>query len=85
MTSDESDRKTTYEGINGETFWILITDNFTGMKHGYERIPKASPIACIRNFLNQYYPTFNEKYIHLYQGDKIFNKPYVKNLLQLFG
>ena len=32
-----------YEGINFETCWILITDIFTGMKHGYKTISKMSP------------------------------------------
>ena len=59
MTSDESDQKTMYEGTNGETCWILITDHFNGMKHGDEIISKASPIALIGHFLNQYSSTYN--------------------------
>ena len=82
MTSDDSDQKTIYEGINGETCWILITYNFTGMKHGYERISKASNIYWLRHFLNHDSPTFNDKCIHLDQGGELFNKPDVKNLLQ---
>ena len=52
MTSNDSDRKTIYEGINGETFWILITDNLNGMKHGDSRISKAATIDWLGNLLN---------------------------------
>ena len=85
MKSDYSDQKTIYEGINGETFWIFITDHFTGMKLGDAIFSKASPISWIRHLLNQYSPTCDDKCIHLDQGGKIFNKPDVKNLLQSFG
>ena len=61
MKSDYSDQKTIYEGINGETFWILITGNFTRMKHVDTRIYKASPIAWLRDFLNLYYSNRNNK------------------------
>ena len=80
-TSDYSGRKNIYEGINGETFCILVTDHFTGMKNGDAIIFKASPIDWLRNFLTQYPPTYNNKYIHLDQGGKLFNNPYVKNFL----
>ena len=85
MTSYDSDQKTIYELINGEIFWVLITDHFIGMKHEDERISKASPINSLRNFLNQYNPTCNEKYIHLDEGVKLSNNPDVKYLLQQFG
>ena len=55
------------------------------MKDEDEIIPKVSPIACLRHFLNQYSPTCNDKYIHLYQVVELFNKPDVKNPLQSFG
>ena len=55
------------------------------MKHGYARISKASPIVCIGNFLNQYYPNCDKKYTHFDQGGEIFNNPDVKSLLQPFG
>ena len=40
-SSKDSARKSNYEGINGETCWILVTDHFTGMKHGDTRISKG--------------------------------------------
>ena len=55
------------------------------MNHRYERIPKASPIACLRNFLSRYFPTCNNKYIQLDQGGEISNNQVVNNLLQSFG
>ena len=45
MTSYESDQNNIYEGINGETCRIFITDNFSGMKHEDEIMHKASPIS----------------------------------------
>ena len=85
MTSYDSDQKTIYELINGEIFWVLITDHFIGMKHEDEIISKASPINSLRTLINQYYPTCNDKYIHLDEGGKISNNPDVKYLLQQFG
>ena len=67
MTSGESDRNTIYEGINGN-FWMLITDHFNGMKHVDAIISKVYTISWLNNFLNQYSPTFNDKYIQLDQG-----------------
>ena len=77
--------KTLYKWINGETWWILITDYFSGIKHGDARISKVSPISWLKNLLNHFPPTCNYKYLHLNQWDELFNNPYLKNLLQLFG
>ena len=38
MTYDDNEWRTIYEVTNGETYWILITYHFTGMKHVDERI-----------------------------------------------
>ena len=64
-TSDNSDQKTIYEGIEVETCWILITYHFTVMNPGYARIYKTFPIARLSYLLNHYYPTYNDKYIQL--------------------
>ena len=82
MNSDEIYQNNIYEGINGETFYIFITDTFKGTKHGDAIIYKASPIDWLRNFLNKYSPTFNYKYSHLDKGGELFNNPDVKDLLQ---
>ena len=85
MTSDDSDQRTIYDVINGKTSWILITEHFTIMKHVDARMFKASPIAWIRHFLNQYSPNFHDKYIHLDQGGELFNNRYLDHLPQSFG
>jgi len=46
-----------YLGLNGETSWILITDHFSGMKHGDTKASKASPINWLREFLKKHAPT----------------------------
>ena len=56
MVSANSKRRKDYEGLNKETAWILVTDHFTGMKHGDTRQSKSSPIEWLRHFLNQYSP-----------------------------
>jgi len=38
-------------GLNGETSWILVTDQFSRMKHGDTRVSKASPVNWLRDFL----------------------------------
>ena len=45
MTSKNTEQRTDFKGINGETAWIFITDHFTGMKHGDTQISKAAPLA----------------------------------------
>ena len=34
INSENSDQREDFEGINGETAWVLVTDHFTGMMHG---------------------------------------------------
>ena len=85
MASDNSERNTIYEGINGKTFWILIKYNFTGMKHGDKIISIAYPIDWLRHLLNQYYTTCDGKCTQLDQRVGLFNNPDVNNLLQPFG
>lgn len=45
-----------YISINGETYWILVRDHFTGIKHGATRINNSSPIEWLCYFLIQYSP-----------------------------
>ena len=42
-----------YVGVNGKTYWILVTDHFTGMQFGATQRSKASPIKWLRQFLVQ--------------------------------
>ena len=85
MKSANSDRRKNYEGINGETAWILVSDHFTGMKHGDTRISKASPLVWLEHFFSQYNPKCSNKYVHLDQGGELFNNPDVRNLFSTYG
>ena len=53
----DSARKSDYEGINGETCWILVTDHFTGMKHGDARISKRTAATMGCSFSGSVQPT----------------------------
>ena len=81
MTSNDSNWKMIYEGINGETRWILITEHLTVMNDEDVIISKAYPITWIEYLINQYPPTCNNKYIHLDQGCEMINNPDVNNHL----
>ena len=60
QTSDNAaDKRKYYEGFNGKTCWILVTDHFTGMKYGDTRTSKASLIKWLPYFLSQYSPGEN--------------------------
>ena len=72
MTSVNTERRKDYEGLNGETAWILVTDHFTGTKHGDTRQSKSSPLEWLRHFLNQYSPNCQSKYAHMDQGGELF-------------
>jgi len=85
MKSSNSNRKKSYEGINGESALIVVTDHFTGMKHGDTRVSKAAPLHWSEHFLNQHSPHCKMKYAHLDQGGELFNNPFVKNLFALFN
>ena len=84
-TSADDDCRKDFEGLNKEIAWILITDHFTGMKHGDTRQSKASPIEWLRHFLNQYSPNCPDKYIHMDQGGELNNNPEVCNLFKHFN
>jgi len=71
MASKDETRRVDYEGINGETSWILVADHFTGTEHGDCRISKASPVEWLRHFLTTYSPTCSDKYIFLDQGGEL--------------
>ena len=81
----DSARKSDYKGINRETCWILVTDYFTGMKHGDTRISKGPPLQWLAHFLAQYNPHCQNKYIYMDQGGELFNHPEVRNLFKKKG
>ena len=85
MSSENKSRKAKYKGINGETCWILVTDHFTGMKHGDTRISKGPPLQWLAHFLSQCNLHCADKYVHLDQGGELFNHPEVQNLFAKKG
>ena len=85
LASSNSEPRVNYEGINGETAWILVTDHFTGIQHGDTRILKATPVLWLKHFLTQYNPTCTDKYIYMDQGSELFNNPEIKNLFTKSG
>ena len=85
MSSEDESRRKEFEGINGETCWILVTDHFTGMKHGDTRISKGPPLQWLAHFLSQYNPHCDNKYVCLDQGGELFNHPEVRNLFTKKG
>ena len=85
ISSKDSACKTDYEGINGKACWILITDHFTGMKHGNTPISKGPPLQWLAHFLAQYNPQCEGQYVYLDQGGELFNHPEVQNLFKEKG
>ena len=51
MASKDHARRVDYEGLNGETSWILVPDHFTGTVYGDCRISKGSPVEWLHHFL----------------------------------
>jgi len=74
-----------YIGLNGETSWILVTNHFSRMKHGDTRVSKASPINCLRDFLEKHAPACSGKYVFMDQGGELYNNPEVRKLFTRFG
>ena len=70
--SKNEERRLDYEGLNGETCYVLITDHATGMKIGDTRLSKAPPLIWLRNFLATYSPKCNDKYVFMDQGGEFF-------------
>ena len=85
MSSSNHKRRADYEGINGETAWVLVTDHFTGMQHGDTRTSKAAPVLWLKHFLAQYNPNCVDKYVYMDQGGELFNNPEIKNLFTKSG
>ena len=84
-SSKDSARKSDYKGINREMCWILVTDHFTGMKHGDMRISKGPPVQSLAHFLARYNPHCQDKYVYMDQGRELFNHPEVRNLFKKKG
>ncbi|KAG7341208.1 hypothetical protein IV203_023159 [Nitzschia inconspicua] len=74
-----------FNGLNGETCWILVTDHFTRVVFGDTRISKASPIEWLLSFLRQYSPQCQGKYVYLDQGGELYANPAVRAFFEQFG
>jgi len=74
-----------YIGLNGETAWILATDNFSRMKHGHTRVSKASPINWLRDFPEKHAPACSGKFVFMDQGGELYINPEVCKLFTRFG
>ena len=85
MASKDKARRSDFVGLNGETSWVLVTDHFTGIKHGDTRISKASPIHWLHHFLTTYAPRCNDQYVYMDQGEELFGNPDVRNLFERQG
>ena len=83
--SKDKARHSDFVGLNGATSWILITDHFTGIKHGDAQISKASPVHWLHHFLTTYTPICKDKYVCMDQGDKLFCNPDVRNIFERQG
>ena len=75
VSSSNSKCQQDYEGINGETSWILIVDHYTGMIYGDTRTSKAAPVLWLKHFLAQYNPPCKDKCVFMDQGGELFNNP----------
>ena len=73
------------EGIDGETWWILISDGKTRMLHGDCGLTKASPIKHLRSFLCEYSPNRPDKWDVFDQGGELYRNPDVCKLFKEFG
>ena len=85
MRSKNDDRRLDYEGMNGETCYILITDHVTGMKIGDTRLSKAPPIIWLKNFLEKHDPKCEGKYAFMDQGGELYKSPDIHNLFEQYG
>ncbi|MCE2996259.1 MAG: hypothetical protein LW863_11705 [Flammeovirgaceae bacterium] len=84
-SKNQSTRAEDYIGLHGETAYILIVDHFSRRYHGETRVSKASPIAWIRNFLQQHAPPCDGKYVFLDQGGELYRNPKIRSLFTTYG
>ena len=85
IRSKNENRRVDYEGFNGETCYILVTDHMTGMLHGDTRTSKAPPKEWLKRFLAKYSPKSELKYVYLDQGGELYSSPDIINLLTEYG
>ena len=74
-----------YVGINGETCYILITDQFSGMNFGKPLVTKTVPIEWLNNWLARYSPNIPNKTVRMDQGHELGRSKRVVKILQQYG
>jgi Reverse transcriptase (RNA-dependent DNA polymerase)/GAG-pre-integrase domain len=66
--SNDSKRYHRYQGIQGQTCYILIADHFSGMLYGHTFKNKAPPIQWLNEWLAIHSPPCLDKYVRMDQG-----------------
>jgi len=86
MKSKNEERVRDYEGIHGETSWLLIKDLFSRFVAGSTHCSKAVPIQELRNFLHTYCPGKGVgRYVYVDQGSELYQSPKVRKLFKHHG
>jgi GAG-pre-integrase domain len=58
-------------GINGETCYIIVTDEFSGAIIGRTLVNKAPPENWLNDFLSKYAPNVSDKVVRMDQGGEL--------------
>ena len=69
-----------YVGINGETYWVLITDHHNGIQYGKTCCSKMSSIECLCQWLQVHSPFVKHKYVFMDQGRELYSNPDIFNV-----
>ena len=83
--SKNTKRFSDFVGINGETCYILITDQFSGMQFGRPLVSKTAPIEWLNNWLARYTPNIPNKSVRMDQGHELGRSKRVTKLFQQYG
>ena len=85
LSSKNGNQCADFEGANGETVWISVTNHFTGLMHGDTGMSKAAPVLWLKHFLAQCDPPCADECVCMDQGGESFNNPEVKNSFTKLG
>jgi hypothetical protein len=83
--SDNSKRYNRYQGLNGETCYILIADHYSGTLYGKAFRTKAPPLEWLNQWLALRAPQCPNKYVRFDQGGKLSRCSAVLDLLRNAG
>ena len=85
VVSKDTSRQQDIQGLNGETSWILAQDVFSKMIHADTRLNKAAPIKWLDQFLQQYKPNCNDKFVLLDQGGELYGSEAARKVFSKHG